>query len=107
MLEEFRDAGLDIAYATNVVTDDLYVASEPDPGDPLDIVRQILVPHRLVLRSEAGVWFIVPEEAPAAAQPESGAATGAAAEERLDNVIVAASRYEISRDFSTSSPNAV
>ncbi|MBT8081621.1 MAG: TonB-dependent receptor [Gammaproteobacteria bacterium] len=102
MLEDFRDAGLDIAYATNVVADDLYVASEPDPGEPLDIVRQILVPHRLVLRSDAGVWFIVPEEAPAAVRPEAGADTGAAAEAQLENVIVAASRYEISRDFSTS-----
>ncbi len=102
VLEEFRAAGLEIAYSTNVVSDDLFVASEPQPGSPLDIVRQILQPHGLVVRHDAGVYVIVPRgQAPGHAQePAVPDAAGVAAE--IENVIVAASRYAISRDFSTS-----
>jgi len=64
-------------------------------------VRQILKPHGLTVRDEAGVYLIVRDElvASPAATPE------ASAEEPspdMETVIVAASRYEISRDISGS-----
>ena len=102
VLEEFRKDGLEIAYSTNVVSDQLYVAFEPEPGEPLDIVRQILRPHGLIVRRDAGVYVIVPRarsEAVSVDPPEPGTAAAAPA---IENVIVAASRYAISRDFSTS-----
>ena len=59
VIEEFREVGLDIAYSTNLVTADLNVQSEPTPGAPLDIVRQILRPHGLTIRTESGVQLVV------------------------------------------------
>ena len=101
VIDEFRAAGFDIAYSTNVVGDDLYVAVEPVPGAPQDVLRQILKPHGLALRREAGIFVIV--RAGAADQPAVPQAPGPAANDLpIENVVVAASRYEISREVSTS-----
>lgn len=102
VLEEFREAGLNIAYSTNVVSDRLYVAFEPEPGEALDIVRQILRPHGLVVRRDAGVYVIVPRARAEAVETEPQAPEAAAVEPVIENVIVAASRYAIARDISTS-----
>lgn len=102
VLEEFRVAGLDIAYSTNVVTNDLYVAFEPEPGGPLDIVRQILIPHGLVVQRDAGVYVIVPATKPDADRQDVPESATSGDEAAIENVIVAASRYAISRDFTTS-----
>ena len=71
VIEEFRMAGVDFAYSTNVVTSDLDVAFEPQPGTPLEIMQQILTPLGLAVRSEAGTYIIVRndtvEQGPAAA----------------------------------------
>jgi outer membrane receptor protein involved in Fe transport len=102
VLEEFRDAGLNIAYSTNVVTEDLSVAFEPEPGTPLEIVRQILEPHDLVVRRDAGVLVIVPRGQ--VRRVDTGSTTNAVPVEEpvIENVIIAASRYSISRDFAAS-----
>jgi outer membrane receptor protein involved in Fe transport len=102
VLEEFREAGLDIAYSTNVVGDDLYVAAEPDPGAPLQIVRQVLRPHGLIVRRDAGVYVIVRQQQEPDPAPEAEIPATASPEPALDNVIVASSRYAISRDLSAS-----
>ena len=82
VIEDLRAAGLAVVYSTNVVSDDLYVAFEPQPGTPVDVLEQILRPHGLELRLESGVYL--------------------AESIVIDNVIVAASRYEISREMSGS-----
>ena len=102
VLEEFSDAGLNIAYSTNIVSDDLYVAFEPEPGTPLEIVRQILAPHDLVVRRDAGVLVIVPRGQARRADPGSANDTVQVEDPVIENVIVAASRYSISRDFAAS-----
>jgi outer membrane receptor protein involved in Fe transport len=102
VIEEFRQAGVNFAYSTNVVTDDLHVAFEPQPGTPLEIMRQILTPLGLAVRREAGTYIIVRHEP---REPASGVApvTGSTpAGPDIETVIVAASRYEISRDVTTS-----
>lgn len=104
VIEEFRLAGVDFAYSTNVVTDELYVAFEPQPGTPLQIMQEILTPLGLSVREVAGTYIIVrndpvePAPAPAPA-PVTGSATAGS---DIETVIVAASRYEISRDVTTS-----
>ena len=102
VIEEFRLAGVNFAYSTNVVTDDLHVAFEPQPGTPLEIMQQILTPLGLAVRSEAGTYIIVRsdpvEPAPAAAPTTESRPTSP----DIETVIVAASRYEISRDVTTS-----
>ena len=102
VLEELRTTGIEIAYSTNVVSNDLYVAIEPEPGSPLDIVRQILQPHGLLLRFDAGVYVIVPRAAADDDQLDAPAAAASTMVPQIENVIVAASRYAISRDISVS-----
>lgn len=59
VIDEFRDAGEPFAYSTNLVSDDLLVTVEPESGTPVEIVQQILRPHKLMVRSEAGVHLVV------------------------------------------------
>jgi hypothetical protein len=101
VIDQFRDAGVDIAYSTNLVTDNLYVAFEPEPGSPLEIMNQILHPHGLTIREEVGVYLIVREE-PRATQSAEPTAARKPADPDIETVVVAASRYEVSRDISAS-----
>ena len=55
VIEDFRSQGWSFAYSTNLISDDLLVIAEPEDSEPLEIVRQILVPHGLTLRSEEGL----------------------------------------------------
>jgi outer membrane receptor protein involved in Fe transport len=66
VIEDFRSQGWPFAYSTNLVSDDLLVMTEPEGSEALDIVREILVPHGLTLRSEEGLWLIVRDDASAA-----------------------------------------
>ena len=59
IIEEFRQDGLNIAYSTNLVAPELVIQQEPSPGEPLDIVRQVLRPHGLTIRTESGVHLVV------------------------------------------------
>jgi len=66
VIEGFRSQGWPFAYSTNLVSDDLLVITEPEGSEVLDVVREILVPHGLTLRSEEGLWLIVRDDASAA-----------------------------------------
>lgn len=101
VIDEFRDQGQPFAYSTSLVRDDLLVTSEPSPGTPLEIARQILEPHGLAVKLEAGLYLVVR----AKPEPKSETTPVAQTEPQLsdiETVVVAASRYEISRDISTS-----
>ena len=102
VIDEFRAQGEPFVYSTNVVTEDLYVAFEPEPGSPLDIVRQILKPHGLIVETDSGVHIIVPEPARGDEPAATGADRAAPAQPEIETVFVAASRYEISRELSPS-----
>lgn len=102
VIEEFRVQGIEFVYSTNVVTEDLYVAFEPKPGTPLEIMRQILVPHHLAVLEEPGLLVIVREGARSRPREEPATQTRMARPD-FDTVVVAASRYEISRDIAGSS----
>lgn len=102
VLEEFRAGGLNIAYSTNVVSDDLYIEVEPEAGTQLEIIRQILEPHGLIVRLDAGVLVIVPRGKPRPGRSDDNAIAIRVEEPAIENVIVAASRYAISRDLATS-----
>jgi outer membrane receptor protein involved in Fe transport len=60
VIEEYRAAGTPFAYSTNLVRRDLTVTEEPEPGDPVPVVRQILRPHGLTIEERAGVFLVVP-----------------------------------------------
>ena len=101
VIDDFRAAGFPFAYSDALVTGDMLVLSEPEPGEPDDVVRQILAPHRLTVRYEAGIYLVVPapREEPPAAPAETRAAP---APPDIETITVSASRYEIGRDISSS-----
>ena len=66
VIEEFRSQGWSFAYSTNLVSDDLLVLTEPQGNEILDLVREILEPHGLTIRSEEGLWLIVRSDTAAA-----------------------------------------
>jgi len=59
VIDEFREAGHPFAYSTNLVAAHLTVSEEPEATDPVEIVREILRPYGLTIRSEAGVHLVV------------------------------------------------
>ena len=67
VIDEFRDAGIPFAYSSSLVKDDLKVLDEPDANDPVAIVTQILKPHRLMIKDQAGLFLIVRFGAPGGA----------------------------------------
>lgn len=62
-------------------------------------MRQILKPHGLTVREEAGVFVVVRDDVPSEPPPT---AAPAPAGPDIETVVVAASRYEISRDIAGS-----
>ncbi|MFQ5981837.1 MAG: TonB-dependent receptor domain-containing protein [Woeseiaceae bacterium] len=62
VIEEFRSQGFGFAYSSNLVGDDLLVTIEPSATDKIEIIRQILEPHDLTIRSEEGLWLIVRDD---------------------------------------------
>ena len=59
VLDEFRYAGQPFAYSTNLVNRELLVTVEPTATEPLQIVQQILRPHKLMIKEEAGIYLVV------------------------------------------------
>lgn len=101
IIDEFRAAGYPFAYSDALVTGDMVVLAEPEPGDPDDVVRQILRPHRLTVRYEAGIYLVIPA-APDDPRPEPRGVGAATAETDIETITVSASRYEIGRDIASS-----
>ena len=101
VLDEIRATGVAIAYSSRLVPSSLTVGAEPPAGDPLAIVEAILAPHSLMLQLESGVYLVVRMPADAAAEAGTPAAERPATPE-IENITVSASRYEISRDVSSS-----
>ena len=104
VIDEFRDSDLPFAYSTILVTPDLVVLTEPEAAAPLEIVKEILRPHGLTIRTDSGVHLVV-RDAQGEPSPDAGdtAESPAAAGTRpMESVIVSASRYAISRDIAAS-----
>ena len=102
VIDEFRSQGEPFAYSTNVLNSELLVVAEPEAGEPIDVVRQILRPHGLAIRTDSGVHIVVPAKAIHAPGETATAAPSSAGSQAIETVVVAASRYAISRDLSAS-----
>lgn len=102
VIDGFRDQGHRFAYSTNLVNDSIRVVEEPRPGTAVEVVRQILKPYGLGLREEAGVHLVVKVTTPATPGTVADDQSATPARPAIETVVVAASRYEISRDISTS-----
>lgn len=102
IIDEYRADGHPFAYSTTLVTDELLVESRPTAGTAVEIVAQILEPHGLTIRTEAGVHLVVPVALPRPADTASQGDSGTPRADEIENVVVSASRYSISRDIETS-----
>ncbi len=102
VIDELRTAGEPFAYSTHLVTVDLLVIAEPSGDDAVAIVREILAPHGLDIRTDAGVHLVVPATARKPAATAAPGPEAPAARPEIETVVVAASRYEISRDLAPS-----
>ena len=102
VIDGFRDQGHPFAYSTNLVTSDLRVEAEPVSGTPVEVVRQILAPYGLDVLVEADVYLIVKASSDDVAKSAGATAAPKVATPDIETVVVAASRYEISRDIATS-----
>ena len=99
-IEALRADGHEIAYSRRLVPPDLEVTVEPTSGGAMNRLLDVLAPHNLTLRSEAGVFVVVRQ---ARASPAPQAATGPGGQaDALETITVSASRYEISRDIAAS-----
>ena len=98
VLDEYRAAGLPLVYSTGLVTADLLVQEEPLYREPVLLLEEILAPHGLALKEEAGVWLVVRRAgAPAAADSLPAARDAAVPVDHdpleLEQLTVSASRY--------------
>lgn len=100
VIDTFRNAGLPFAYSTNLLSSDLVVEQEPDPGTPLEVVEQILRPFGLAIRADSGVLLVVRATAGHRSSRSEPDETPVA--KPMESVIVSASRYAISRDIAAS-----
>lgn len=98
VIDEFRNAGHPFAYSNALVSDDLLVTIEPRSGEPAEVVRQILEPHELTVRYEAGIYLVI-RMTPSGEAPEP---VMQVEKPPLETITVSASRYEIGRDVATS-----
>ena len=104
VIDAFRDADHPFVYSTSLVGEELVVETEPEPGTPQFLVTQILRPHGLMLRTEAGVYLVVriPRNALPASDENPLNDESSSAVPAMEMVVVSASRYQISRDITTS-----
>ena len=103
-LSAFERDGLRLFYSSDLVRRSMQIETVPDGADSVEVVMQMLAPHGLTLqRGLNDSWLVVrapraesiPE--PAASAEETSAPIPPSAQQPLEELIVAASQYEISR----------
>ena len=103
VIDEFRADGYPFAYSTILVSSDLVVQAEPSAGSPLEIVRQILQPHGLKIRSDSGVHLIVRDTSStqSSADDSTQVTAASAVPGPIETVIVSASYIQQPRRLQT------
>jgi outer membrane cobalamin receptor len=99
-LNGLRSPGFSIIFSSELVPDTLQVRSEPPPGPPADMARQLLEPFGLGLKNVAPGLFAVVRSGSAAepAPASAGASAPPNASRGLEQVVIAASRYTLASD---------
>jgi outer membrane receptor protein involved in Fe transport len=90
------------AYSSGLVGPNLVVTAEPVASEPFALVNEILGPHGLTLRTIAGVHLVVRMDRTDTSSPVSAGTDAGGSRPEIEMIVVSASRYEISRDISTS-----
>ena len=100
VLDELRPQGFTFIYNTQIVPSQLRVQGEPQARGGLELAREVLAPHRLVLSPVApGVYAVVPAPGDSATPPAIATpAPAPAAGESMGEVVVQTSRYTLAAD---------
>jgi hypothetical protein len=64
VIDELQAGGAPLVYSSNLLPSTLTVVAEPAADDALALAREILLPHALSVREEAGVWLVVRGDSP-------------------------------------------
>jgi hypothetical protein len=88
IVDELRAAGVPLAYSTTVLGPSLTVKAAATASDPVELVREILAPHGLTLRSVEGLYIVVRGDPDTAAAARAGIVT-VAVRDALTGVLVA------------------
>lgn len=95
VLAGLERAGVRILYSSELVPGNLRVLAEPTATGGIELAREVLAPHGLMLQpAGADVWAVV-EAPPAASRPEP---PPAAAASPISEVVVTASLYSLTED---------
>lgn len=100
VLDDLRRQGVTFIYNTDLIPDSLRVQAEPAARMPVEAARQILSAHGLTLTQVAPRMFAV-VRAPAATSTATRAAQAEPAQ-RVEEVVVHASRYAVAQSVDTS-----
>ena len=84
VVEQFREQGYPLVYSTNLLADDMRVSDEPRSTEALDILREVLEPHGLTLREDAGVLLVVRQDRQV---PEHGSILVIVADSRNERLV--------------------
>jgi hypothetical protein len=74
VIDEFRAAGIPLAYSDRLVPGSLRVEAEPASREPLALLREVLQPHGLAHERSSNTWLVV-RAAPALAPAKPGSVT--------------------------------
>jgi hypothetical protein len=100
VLDDLGTKGLHLVYSSEVVPDSLRVTSEPAPGPPLQLLKEVLAQQGLEAKPVgADTYAVVRGAAPVKATPAMVVPQDPVP---LEEVVVAASRYSLSAEI----PNA-
>lgn len=100
VLDELRGSGFVFIYSTSTVPPELRVAAEPQATSGIELAREILAQHGLILIEAAPKVFSVARGTPVrrpdrAAPPVAGT--------QLEEIVVQTSRYSLSNDYAPAS----
>ena len=99
VLRELGAHGPRLIYSSETVPTSLAVLAEPAGSAPLEVLEQVLAPHGLRLEPVGtDTYAIVRAAPPAAALPASPASPPPPAGARLEEIVIAASRYSLAAD---------
>jgi outer membrane receptor protein involved in Fe transport len=104
-IEALREQGLVVIYSSELVTDDMRVPASPADDAPLDQLRAILEPFGLTIEAGPRDSWLVVQQTSAASSDSTTPIQLPRFDVRpptLEEIVVSASRYAISRDVGSS-----
>jgi outer membrane receptor protein involved in Fe transport len=103
-LKTFEAQGIELLYSSALVKPWMHIRTEPSATEPHAALAEVLAPFRLEARAgPAGVVAIVRAAAPRSTEWRPKAAHVAATAVPLEEIIVTASRYELTRSLTPAS----